>query len=77
MTMLPFSTAAYSPAARTPLYLPSCSKPLARVIIGEEHMQQTGLPMPSGALTPRGTGWTPTFRNYRDGLDHVIRTWGS
>jgi hypothetical protein len=48
-----------------------------QVIIGEEHMQQTGLPMPSGALTPRVTRWRPKFRNYRDGLDQVIRTWGN
>ena len=63
MTMLPFSTAAYSPAARTLLYLPSCSKLLAGAMIREEHMQQTALPMPSGALTPRLTGWRPKFRN--------------
>ena len=77
MTMLPFSTAAYSPAASTPLHLPSCSKPLATVIIGEEHMQQTALPMPSGTPTPRVKGWKPKFADYRDGLDQVIRTWGN
>ena len=38
---------------RTPLHLPSYSKLLARVIIREEHMQQTALSMPPGALTPR------------------------
>ena len=75
--MLPFSTAAYSPAARTLLYLPSCSKLLARAMIREEHMQQTALPMPSGTPTPRVKGWKPKFADYRDGLDQVIRTWGN
>jgi len=62
---------------RTPLHLPSCSKLLARVIIREEHMQQTALPMPSGTPTPRVKGWKPKFADYRDGLDQVIRTWGN
>jgi nucleoside-diphosphate-sugar epimerase len=62
---------------RTPLHLPSCSKLLARVIIREEHMQQTALPMPPATPTPRLPGWRPQFSDYRDGLDQVIRTWGS
>ncbi|MEO8752823.1 MAG: hypothetical protein ABI624_09095 [Casimicrobiaceae bacterium] len=62
---------------RTPLHLPSCSKLLAKVIIREEHMQQTALPMPPGAPTPRVAGWRPKFPDYLNGLDHVIRTWGN
>jgi nucleoside-diphosphate-sugar epimerase len=62
---------------RTPLHLPACSKLLARVIVREEHMQQTALPMPSGAPTPRVTGWRPKFPDYRAGLDQVIGTWGN
>ena len=61
---------------RTPLHLPSYSKLLARVIIREEHMQQTALPMPAGALTPRVPGWKPSFADYRKGLDQIIETWG-
>ena len=61
---------------RTPLHLPLCSKPLAKLIIREEHMQQTGLPMPPGTPTPRVPGWKPKFADYRVGLDQVIEAWG-
>ena len=61
---------------QTPLHLPLFSKPLARVIVGVEHMQQTALPMPSEAPRPRVPGWTPKFPNYRVGLDQVIESWG-
>jgi len=61
---------------RTPLHLPLCSKPLARAIIRVEHMQQTALPMPPRAPTPRVPGWKPTFSDYREGLDQVIEAWG-
>ena len=61
---------------RTPLHLPSCSKLLAKVIIREEHMQQTALPMPPGAPTPGVPRWKPKFPDFRNGLDQVIETWG-
>lgn len=60
---------------QTPLHLPLFSKPLAKVIVREEHMQQTALPMPPRAPTPRVPGWTPKFSDYRVGLDQVIETW--
>jgi len=60
---------------RTPLHLPSLSKLLAKVIIREEHMQQTALPMPAGTPTPRVPGWRPKFQDYRDGLDQLIGAW--
>ncbi len=61
---------------RTPLHLPLISKPIARVIIREEHMQQTALPMPLRVPTPRVPGWKPRFPDYRSGLDQVIEAWG-
>ena len=61
---------------RTPLHLPWFSKPLARVIVREEHMQQTALAMPPRAPTPRVPGWKPKFAEYRVGLDQVIAAWG-
>jgi nucleoside-diphosphate-sugar epimerase len=60
---------------RTPLHLPLLAKPLARVIIREEHMQQCALPMPAGAPTPRVPGWKPRLSDYRAGLDQVIAAW--
>ncbi len=62
---------------QTPLHLPLFSKPLAKVIIREEHMQQTARAMPSLAPTPRVPGWKPQFPDYRVGLDQVIDSWGN
>jgi nucleoside-diphosphate-sugar epimerase len=60
---------------RTPLHLPLFAKPLAKVIVREEHMQQSALPMPHRAPAPRVPGWTPKFPDYRKGLDQVIEAW--
>jgi nucleoside-diphosphate-sugar epimerase len=60
---------------RSPLHLPLFSKPLAKVIVAEEHMQQTALAMPPGAPTPRVPGWKPKFPDYRIGLDQVLEAW--
>jgi nucleoside-diphosphate-sugar epimerase len=62
---------------RTPLHLPLFSKPVARLIICEEHMQQTALPMPPRAPTPRVSRWRPRFPDYRIGLDQVVEAWGN
>jgi nucleoside-diphosphate-sugar epimerase len=62
---------------RTPLHLPLFSKPLAKVIVREEHMQQAALPMPSRAPMPRVPGWKPEFPDYRAGLDQVVEVWGN
>jgi nucleoside-diphosphate-sugar epimerase len=62
---------------RTTLHLPLFSKPLAKVIVREEHMQQTALSMPPHAPTPRVPGWKPHFADYREGLDQVIEAWSS
>jgi len=59
----------------TPLHLPRLSHILARAIIREEHMQQTALGMPPRAPSPRVTGWTPKFPDYRKGLDQTIEAW--
>lgn len=61
---------------QTPLHLPKCLTPLARVIIREEHMQQAALAMPRRAPAPRVPGWKPAFPDYRKGLDQVIAAWG-
>jgi nucleoside-diphosphate-sugar epimerase len=60
---------------RTPLHLPLFAKPLAKVIVREEHMQQAELPMPHRAPAPRVPGWAPEFPDYRKGLDQVIEAW--
>ncbi|MEO8509439.1 MAG: hypothetical protein ABI593_17570 [Betaproteobacteria bacterium] len=59
----------------TPLHLPQFSRPVAHIIIGEEHMQQTALAMPSRAPSPRVPGWKPLYADYRRGLDQVVATW--
>lgn len=60
---------------KAPLHLPLWSKPAARVIIAEEHMQQTALPMPDAAPTPRVPRWKPQYPGSRTGLDQVIEAW--
>ena len=60
---------------QTPLHLPLFAKPLAKVIIREEHMQQTALAMPPRAPTPRVPGWKTKFPDFREGLDQVIEAW--
>ena len=62
---------------RTPLHLPLFSKPIAHVIIREEHMQQVALPMPPRAPLPRVPGWKAMFTDYRKGLDQIIEAWGT
>ena len=62
---------------RSPLHLPLFSKPLAKVIVREEHMQQAALPMPSRVPSPRVPGWKPRFPDYRGGLDQIIEAWGN
>ena len=58
-----------------PLHLPLLSHLVARVIIREEHMQQTALGMPPRAPSPRVPGWKPGFPDFRKGLDQVIEAW--
>ena len=62
---------------KSPLHLPLCLAPLARVIVREEHMQQASLPMPPGSPTPRVPGWKPKFPDYRVGLDQVVEHLGN
>lgn len=62
---------------RAPLHLPLFSRPLAKVIVREEHMQQTALSMPPRAPTPEVPRWKPTFPDYRNGLDQVMEAWGN
>ncbi len=59
-----------------PLHLPRIAKPLARVIIREEHMQQTALAMPPQAPKPGVPGWKAKFTDYRAGLGQSIEAWG-
>jgi hypothetical protein len=59
-----------------PVHRPPFSKPVARVIVCEEFMQQTAPPMPRRTPTPRVPGWRPKFTDYRKGLDRVVAVWG-
>ncbi len=74
--MLLMDAFAHRVGRRAPLHLPLFSKPIAKVIIREEHMQKTALGMPRRAPSPRVPGWKPRFPDYRNGLDQVIRVWG-
>ena len=58
-----------------PLHLPAIAKPLARAIIGEEHMQQVAFGMPGAPPRPSVPGWKPRFTDYRAAFDRVIDSW--
>lgn len=61
---------------RFPLHAPTITKPLMKLVVREEHMQQVTLAMPARVPAPRVPGWKPTFADYRAGLDQVIAAWG-
>lgn len=60
---------------RFPLHVPKLAKPLMKLIVREEHMQQVALAMPSNSPRPRVPGWKPAFPDYHEGLDQVIESW--
>jgi nucleoside-diphosphate-sugar epimerase len=62
---------------RFPLHVPTVAKPVIKLLVREEHMQQAALAMPSRAPSPRVPGWKPAFADYRDGLDQVIEAWNA
>ncbi|MSQ53803.1 MAG: hypothetical protein EXR31_00390 [Betaproteobacteria bacterium] len=60
---------------RFPLHVPAISKPIMRLIVREEHMQQVALGIPARAAGRRVPGWKPRYPDYRVGLDQVVATW--
>jgi len=62
---------------QSPLHLPLCLKPIASVIVREEHMQQAALSMPPGTPKPHVPGWKARFPDYRAGLDQVMEAWAT
>ncbi|MCM2328516.1 MAG: hypothetical protein NDI88_11545 [Lysobacter sp.] len=66
---------AHRAGRRNPLHLPPFLKPVAKVIVREEHMQQAALPMPPLSPKPGVPGWKPEFPDYRSGLDQVLEAW--
>lgn len=60
---------------RFPLHVPAVAKPVIKLLVREEHMQQAALAMPSRPPSPRVPGWKPAFADHRDGLDQVIEAW--
>ena len=60
---------------RTPLHVPNFAAPVMRLIVREEHMQQSALAMPAHAPSPRVPGWRPVYSDYRAGLDQAIAGW--
>jgi nucleoside-diphosphate-sugar epimerase len=60
---------------RFPLHVPGVAGPLIKVLVREEHMQQTALAMPARAPSPRVPGWKPAYPDYRRGFDQVFEAW--
>jgi nucleoside-diphosphate-sugar epimerase len=59
-----------------PLHLPRASRPLARLVIGEPHLEMLEMAV-SGPPSPRLPGWRPRVGDYRDGLAEVMRAWAT
>lgn len=60
---------------RFPLHAPNIAKPLMKLVVREEHMQQVALAMPVNPPRPRVPHWKPAFPDYRAGLEQVIEAW--
>lgn len=60
---------------RVPLHVPIIAAPVMRLLVREEHMQQTALAMPARAPAPRVPEWMPVYSDYRAGLDQSIEAW--
>ncbi|WP_418316998.1 hypothetical protein [Piscinibacter sakaiensis] len=58
-----------------PMHVPRLASPLMRMIVHEEHMQQTALSMPATPPQPMVPDWSPRFSDYREGLDQVVASW--
>ena len=58
-----------------PLHLPAIARPLAHVIIREEHMQQVAFGMPAEPPRPSLPRWKPRFADYQRAIDDVIASW--
>jgi hypothetical protein len=61
---------------RYPLHVPVIARPLIKLVVREEHMQQAALAMPAPVPSPRVPGWKPVFPDYRKGLDQIVEAWG-
>lgn len=68
---------AHRMGTRFPLHVPAIATPFIRLIVREEHMQQTALAMPARAPGPRVPGWKPAFPDYRAGLDQIVDAWNA
>jgi len=56
---------------RLPLHLPSLSKPVSRIVVGEMHMHMVELGV-RGKAAPHVPGWRAQFPTYRSGLADVV-----
>jgi len=57
-----------------PTHIPSFSRPLARLIVAEAHMEMVELGV-GGPAEPRLAGFRPNYPDYRTGLAQVVQTW--
>jgi hypothetical protein len=60
---------------RVPLHIPGLMRPLTRVLIAEEHVQQVDLASADAPDRPRPRGFTPLHADYRSGLGQVVDAW--
>jgi hypothetical protein len=57
-----------------PAHIPRFSRPLARLIVAEEHMEMVEMGVRGGAA-PRLAAFIPDYPDYRAGLAQVVEAW--
>jgi nucleoside-diphosphate-sugar epimerase len=59
-----------------PLHIPAISRPVAHVVVAEEHMQMVELGV-AGRAADVVPGFRTTYADFKVGLDQVVATWKS
>jgi hypothetical protein len=62
---------------RVPLHIPGLMRPLTRVLIAEEHVQQVDMASADAPDRPRPRGFRPRYTDYHSGLRQVVDSWKS
>jgi nucleoside-diphosphate-sugar epimerase len=57
-----------------PAHLPQFSRPLARIVVAQEHMEMVKLGV-RGPAQPQLGGFRPNYPDYRAGLAQVVEAW--
>lgn len=60
-----------------PLHLPRLARPIAHIVVAEEHMQMVEIATGSIPAAKRPRGFAPVYADYRAGLQQVVDQWAA